>query len=134
MDNEPIGFVEGWAQRAANAFLGHRMGEKMTPNKQFLIDIEYDSRPAMTKVDGIELTSQQRSRIFDKMGELGTFSRALTTMRTTKGEAYLKTIKEFRENGVRWNRRIGLSHGCAWIRLDIPLDNGESRFSAISPV
>ena len=101
VDHEPIGFVEGWAQRAANAFLGHRMGEKMTPNKQFLIDIEYDSRPAMTKVDGIELTSQQRSKIFDKMGELGTFSRALTTMRTTKGEAYLRKMKEFREKGVR---------------------------------
>ena len=101
VDHEPIGFVEGWAQRAANAFLGHRMGEKMTPNKQFLIDIEYDSRPAMTKVDGIELTSQQRSRIFEKMGELGTFSRALTAMRTSKGEAYLRKMREFREKGVR---------------------------------
>jgi hypothetical protein len=102
VDHEKIGFVEGWAQRAANAFLGHRMGEKMTPNKQFLIDIEYDSRPAMQKIDGIELTSQQRSKIFDQMGKDGIFADALTYLRKSpKGEAYLKDLREFREKGVR---------------------------------
>jgi hypothetical protein len=102
-EKTPIGFVEGWHQRAANALLGHRMGDEITPNRQFLIDIEYDSRPAMTKIDGIELTSQQRSRIFEKMGELGTFARAIKTMRTTKGEAYLRKMKQFRAEGVRSN-------------------------------
>ena len=57
----------------------------------------------MTKIDGIELTSQQRSRIFEKMGELGTFARAIKTMRTTKGEAYLRKMKQFRAEGVRSN-------------------------------
>ena len=103
VDHEKIGYVEGWAQRAANAFLGHRMGDAISPNRQYLIDIEYDSRPAMQKSeDGIPYDAKMRSKIFDKMGEQGRFARALQQLRTSeRGQAYLTNLKKAREKGVR---------------------------------
>ena len=103
VDHEPIGYVEGWMQRAANAFLGHRMADRISANRQYLIDIEYNSRPAMqNSEDGIPYTAEMRSKIYDKMGEQGRFARALQQLRTSKrGQDYLANLKEWRSKGVR---------------------------------
>ena len=100
VDDENIGHVDGWMQRAANAFLGYRMADKISENRQFLIDIEFDVRPAMQKSeDGIAYSSHQRSAIFDKMGEQGHFKREIAKLRIERGEAYLKHIRSERAAG-----------------------------------
>ena len=100
VDDENIGHIDGWAQRAANAFLGYKMADKISENRQFLIDIEFDVRPAMQKSDdGIAYSSEQRSAIFDKMGDLETFKKAISYIRKTKGDDYLRHMKAEREKG-----------------------------------
>ncbi len=65
--------VEGWAQRAANAFLGFRVADKVSENREFLMDIEYDSRPAMQKSkEGVPYNSEIRAAIFEQMAKDGT--------------------------------------------------------------
>ena len=100
VDDENIGHIDGWMQRAANAFLGYKMADKVSENRQFLIDIEFDVRPAMQKSeDGIAYSSQQRSAIFDKMGEQGHFKAEIEKLRIEKGEAYLKHMRAERAAG-----------------------------------
>ena len=102
VDKEPIGHVETWAQRAANAFLGFRVADKVSENREFLMQIEYDSRPAMTKSkEGVPYSSEIRSAIYEQMAEDGHFRDALTRIRNQKGAAYLTKIRDLRRKGYR---------------------------------
>ena len=102
VDDETIGHVEGWAQRAFNAFSGYRLADKTSENRQFLIDIEYDSRPAMQKSkEGVPYSSEIRSAIYEQMAEDGTFRRLLADIRKHKGPTYLKRMKDLRKRGYR---------------------------------
>ena len=102
VDDKPIGHVESWGQRAANAFLGWRVSDKLSENRQFLLDIEYDSRPAMQKSkEGVPYPSHIRSAIYESMAKDGTFRRLLTNIRNQKGEIYLQRMKDIRKKGYR---------------------------------
>ena len=102
VDDKPIGHVESWGQRAANAFLGWRVSDKLSENRQFLLDIEYDSRPAMQKSkEGVPYPSHIRSAIYESMAKDGTFRRLLTNIRNQKGETYLQRMKDIRKKGYR---------------------------------
>ena len=102
VDDQTVGHVESWGQRAANAFLGWRVSDKLSENRQFLLDIEYDTRPAMQKSkEGVPYPSHIRSAIFESMAKDGTFRRLLTNIRNQKGETYLKRMKDIRKKGYR---------------------------------
>ena len=102
VDDQTVGHVESWGQRAANAFLGWRVSDKLSENRQFLLDIEYDTTPAMSKSkEGVPYPSHIRSAIFESMAKDGTFRRLLTNIRNQKGETYLKRMKDIRRRGYR---------------------------------
>ena len=102
VDHEIVGQVEGFHQRLWNVVTGQRMAEKLTPNKQFLIDIEYDSRPTFMKgEEGIPYTDKQRSALYDEMGEQGYFAHQLNIIRKDAERAgWMDKLREFRDKGV----------------------------------
>ena len=45
-----------------------KVNGNISPEKQFLIDIEYDARPTLSTHNGVRLTAEQRSEITNVMG------------------------------------------------------------------
>ena len=72
--------------RVFNAYSPFKVSGKISPEKQFLIDVEYDNRPSMqTDGKGVDLTPEEQSAIYNHMGEHGYFKKELQKiMRTTQ--------------------------------------------------
>ena len=78
----------------------------MSPEKQFLIDIEFDGRPTLTtNGQGVEYSTEQRSEITRLMGESGEFARAVRNiMQTTSAKEFRKAFELAQRQGVAIDR------------------------------
>ena len=86
IDGEIVGSDQGFWARAASNILGYPVGDKMTPNREFLIEIEYDSQPVMRNADdGVELTADERSFLYSAIGKDGYFAKELERIRKMAG-------------------------------------------------
>lgn len=101
MDGKPVGYPEQWWTRMWNAVMPMKVSESISPEKQFLIDVEYDSQPTFAKAKGgIQYTPQERSELFELMGKEGYFrSEIQRIMRSVDGKKFRAAIKEMRESG-----------------------------------
>ena len=101
VDGVKVGYVEDFFQRGWNSFSGHKMADSLSPEKQFLLDIEYDSRPTFQKGDdGIEYTSEQTSALYYQIGKQGDFNKYLKTiMGLAEVEQYMSKMKRARADG-----------------------------------
>ena len=79
-----------------------RVSGKISPEKQFLIDIEFDGRPSLIKgTAGVEYTPDERSEVTRIMGEQGHYKKAIQQVMNSKyGKNFVKEIKEARLKGV----------------------------------
>ena len=79
--------------RLWNTYSPMKVSKKISPEKQFLIDVEYDSRPSMsTDGSGTKLTIDEQAQLYRLIGKDGEFKREIQRiMRSTTG-------KQFREN------------------------------------
>ena len=94
--------------RAWNAYAPvFKVREGMSPEKQFLIDVEFDGRPQLnTDGNGVELTSAQRSEVTRLMGEDKIFKKAITKiMNSADGKRFRAAYKEAAETGVEIDRK-----------------------------
>ncbi len=101
---EPLNFFT----RAWNVYSPlWKISEKISPEKQFLIDIEFDGRPSLkTNGKGIEYTPEQRSEITRLMGESGEFAADVRYyMNTPEGKNFRKEWKAAAEGGVYFDRK-----------------------------
>ena len=117
IDGTRVGYPESIWMRFANTYSPIKFSESISPEKQFLVDVEYD---LLTKVNrsigGAELEEREKSAIFSKMGELGTYKREIATiMKDANNLVYnssrypeLNGIKGF-INIVKAARKMGLS-------------------------
>lgn len=73
-----------------------------SPEKQFLIDSEFDVQPALTtSLGGVKYNVEQRSRLSEIMGKSGMFQQGLQKlMRDPDIKKDLQRIKQLREAGV----------------------------------
>jgi len=94
---EPPNF---WA-RIWNTYLPWKVNGQISPEKQFLIDIEYDARPSLrTNGRGIEYTNEERSEVTSIMGQQGYFKQAIQqVMQSTKGKEFRKRFEDARARG-----------------------------------
>ena len=101
MDGKPVGYPESFWTRMWNAVMPMKVSEGISPEKQFLIDIEYDSQPTFAKAKGgIQYTPQERSELFELMGKEGHFRREIQRiMRSVDGKKFRAAIQEMRESG-----------------------------------
>ena len=93
--NEPANFIS----RVYNTYSPWKVNGKISEEKQFLMDIEYDNRPSMmTDGKGMKLTIKEQAEVYRIMGQQGGFKKAIQKiMRSVDGkkfrEAYKKAIK-----------------------------------------
>jgi hypothetical protein len=81
--------------RVFNAYSPFKVSGKISPEKQFLIDIEYDNRPSMrTDGKGTDLTPEEQSAIYNHMGEHGYFRTELKRiMQGTEAKQFRKDFE-----------------------------------------
>ena len=94
--------------RAWNAYAPvFKVREGMSPEKQFLIDVEFDGRPQLnTDGNGVELTAAQRSEVTRLMGEDKIFKKAITKiMNSADGKRFRAAYKKAAESGVEMDRK-----------------------------
>jgi len=68
IDGGEVGVPGNLMSRVWNTYMPWKVNGNISPEKQFLIDIEYDARPTLSTHNGVRLTAEQRSEITNIMG------------------------------------------------------------------
>tara|TARA_B100000085_G_scaffold127030_1_gene115654 strand:- start:24 stop:2279 length:2256 start_codon:yes stop_codon:yes gene_type:complete len=68
IDGGEVGVPGNLMARVWNTYMPWKVNGKISPEKQFLIDIEYDGRPTLNTHNGVKLTTEQRSEITNIIG------------------------------------------------------------------
>lgn len=95
IDGKPVGYAEDFMTRIWNATAPFKVADGITPEKQYLIDIEYDARPMFTSSEaGIKYTAAERSELLSLIGQQGNLKRDLQQiMRETPSEQWKKSYR-----------------------------------------
>ncbi len=82
-----------------------KVSDSLSPEKQFLIDIEYDARPTLTtNGKGVEYTPAERSAVLSQMGKDKIFKDAIRRMMNTKdGKNFREDYKKAQSKGVHYD-------------------------------
>ena len=109
VDGEPVGYSENWFARGWNAIMPMKVSGRLSPERQFLIDIEFDSRPAFQKSsDGIRYTPEERSEMYNLMGQQGRFKESLQQiMQSTTAKEWKQRMELARKRGGSLNLNTG---------------------------
>lgn len=101
VDGRPVGYAEDFFTRFWNTYMPMKVADGITPERQFLIDIEFDSRPTFAKAKGgVDYTPEERSELFRLMGEQGVFRDELRRiMSNVDAQKWRDAIKAHREEG-----------------------------------
>lgn len=103
IDGKPIGYADNLFVRGWNAVMPMKISDRISPERDFLIDIEYDSRPSfMSNGRGVRYSPQERSELYSLMGQQGNFRKAVARiMNTTEAKEWKRQIKAEREGGAK---------------------------------
>jgi len=107
MDGSKVGEPLGFFARVWNTYSPlWKVSEAPTPEKQFLIDIEFDGRPSLrTNGKGVEYTTAERSEVTRLMGESKQFANAVREiMNSPLGKTFRKDWKAAADGGVYFDR------------------------------
>ena len=85
--------------RLYNTYSPWKVNGKISEEKQFLMDIEYDARPSMkTDGRGVDLTLDEQAEVYRIMGKNKTFKQAVQRiMRSTDGKEFRRKFREFQK-------------------------------------
>ena len=124
IDGKKIGYSENFFTRAWNATMPMKVSEGLSPERNFLLDIEYDSRPSFMKNQkGVEYTPKERSELYSIMGKQGYFkSEIQRVMQTTEAKTWRESIKTARGNGSQVDPRLWQN---VYRQLDVGLDRAK---------
>ena len=120
VDGDKIGEPNSWFTRARNAFTPFRTTGKLSPEKQFLIDIEYDSRPVLSKSSGgVKFTPDEQSEMLSMIGQNGHFKKTLKyLMQRAEKSRFVEQLKEFRRKGIS-SSQVDVTK---WENIQVELD------------
>ena len=116
MDGTKVGEPTSFFTRVWNTYSPlWKVSEGLTPEKQFLIDVEFDSRPSLrTNGRGVEYTPAQRSQVTQLIGKDGYFRDKVRHImyHTATGKQFRKAYKEAARKGIKLNRQdfLNLHH------------------------
>ena len=101
VDGGEVNGQENFFARLYNTYSPWKVSGKISDEKQFLIDIEYDKRPSMdTDGRGVKLTPQEQSDIARLMGKNKSFRDIIRlVMRSTEGKKFREAFKAAQANG-----------------------------------
>ena len=105
IDGGEVGVPDNLMARVWNTYMPWKVNGKISPEKQFLMDIEYDARPTLrTDGKGVELTKEQRSEITDIMGRDGLFKQGIQrVMQSVDANKFRKNYMEAVNAGLTPN-------------------------------
>ena len=94
--NEPGNFIA----RVYNTYSPWKVNGKISDEKQFMMDIEYDHRPSMmTDGQGLKLTIAEQAQVYKYIGQDGTFKKAVQKiMQSVDGRKFREAFKKARDN------------------------------------
>ena len=117
IDGKQVGYAENFFTRVWNATMPMKVSDGVSDERQFLMDIEYDSRPLFNKNSkGVEYTAEERSELFSKMGQLGTLKKEIKRiMNSREAKDWKKTLLDER-------KRFGSADPTQWKNLYNQLD------------
>ena len=116
MDGTKVGEPTSFFTRVWNTYSPlWKVSEGLTPEKQFLIDVEFDGRPSLrTNGRGVEYTPSQRSQVTQLIGQDGYFRDKVRHImyHTATGKQFRKAYKEAARKGIKLNRQdfLNLHH------------------------
>jgi len=101
IDGKLIGYTDNFFVRGWNAFFPMKVSDEISEERQFLLDIEYDSRPLFnSNGKGVKYTPSERSELYSLMGQDQFFKRDLKRiMKSTEASQWRAAIKEARRSG-----------------------------------
>ena len=103
IDGGEVGVPDNFFARVWNVYMPWKVNGKISDEKQFLQDVEFDARPSLRTLDGIEITAEQRSEILDQMGKDRLFQGGIRrVMNRLPGgaEGFRKRYKEAVDQGL----------------------------------
>jgi len=109
MDGSKVGEPLGFFARVWNTYSPlWKVSEAITPEKQFLIDIEFDGRPSLTtNGSGVDYSPAERSEITRIIGESKHFKKAVQRiMMTTDGKKFRQQWKNAANQGAYLDREL----------------------------
>ena len=112
MDGGLIREPDNFFVRAWNAYSPvFKVGEEMSPEKEFLVEIEFDGRPQLNKNgNGIEYTPEERSQVTELMGQDGYFKEQVTKiMNSPDGREFRSLYKKAAKSGAVIDRKKFIS-------------------------
>lgn len=117
IDGKQVGYAENFFTRVWNATMPMKVHDGVSDERQFLMDIEYDSRPLFNKnTKGVKYTAEERSELFSKMGQLGTLKKEIKRiMNSDEAQDWKKTLLDER-------KRFGSADPKQWKNLYNQLD------------
>ena len=114
-------FVRAW-----NAYSPvFKVGEELSPEKEFLMEIEFDGRPQLNKAgNGIEYSPEERSQVTELMGKDGIFKEKVREiMNSPLGQDFRKAYKKASNGGVNVDRK---KYGKLQIRINDALRKAQT--------
>ena len=109
MDGSKVGEPLGFFARVWNTYSPlWKVSEARTPEKQFLIDIEFDGRPSLsTNGAGVEYSPEERSEVTRLIGESKHFRNEVRRiMQTTDGKEFRRQWKKAANQGAYLDREL----------------------------
>jgi len=109
MDGSKVGEPLGFFARVWNTYSPlWKVSEARTPEKQFLMDIEFDGRPSLrTNGAGVEYSPEQRSEVTRLMGESKIFrDEVRNIMNSVDGKEFRRQWKLAADQGVYLDREL----------------------------
>ena len=102
VDGDVSGQPDSFFQRIWNVYSPMKQHGALSPEKQFLIDIEFDAMPTLqTNGMGVELTPTQQSEVGQKMGEQGIFKAAIAElMDSPEGKDFRESYRKLQNEGL----------------------------------
>ena len=98
IDGKVVGGSDSMFHRLYNFLSPMPAHDDVSPEQQFLIDIQYDSLPSLLRsTNGVEYTTDERAEIRTIMGEMGLFQKAINiAMRKAKDSDWLNKLRRAR--------------------------------------
>lgn len=102
VDGGKVGMPNSIWTRIWNTYMPWKSHDKISPEKQFLIDIEYDARPTLqTNGKGIDYSPKERAQVTNLMGQDGIFKNEIQKiMSSTSGKSFRKAFKDAQAQGA----------------------------------
>lgn len=102
IDGGKVGEPMNAFTRIFNVYSPIKVSDRISDEKQFLIDVEFDTNPNFaTDGKGVELSPAQQSRVASLMGKQKIFKQELTRiMNTTEGKKFREEFKDAQSRGA----------------------------------